>query len=509
MSTGALVGIGGKKKRALGSVRRPLDDAKAFLADLDEDGARGAFKLSVQQRALKTTVSLCPQCLAHVPAVVFVDGVRVFGRKLCAVHGLSTSVFENDVGYYRLSSRDSSGRIFDASVVDDHGGAVDGCCVDGACGPGSTTGQDDNVTCTLLFEITNACNLSCKVCYADARGDRIVPVDDVKGAVRRILEERGRIDSLQVTGGEAALHPSFWDIVTFLHDEPRIKKVYLPTNGLLLSSDDAMRRLRALREKLLVLLQFDSFDGDANRALRDADPRGARARLLDRLAENDIFAQLTMTITKGVNDDEVGAVVDFGLRYDNVKVIALQPATYSGRYDLAPDPLERTTLSDVVKAVVAQAHGARRRGKLDDQSFVPIPCSHPNCGWITLFFRRFGIVENLTPHIDLETQRPRVTNRALLSTEELRAVVGSQAPSLLEKLKVTIGKRFVRSKDIFTVAVKPFMDRFTYDQDRVTTCCHHLLDTRGTLTSFCEYNALLRTSDSWQRFPLLDPPSTG
>lgn len=34
------------------------------------------------------------------------------------------------------------------------------------------------------------------------------------------------------------------------------------------------------------------------------------------------------------------------------------------------------------------------------------------------------------------------------------------------------------------------MDRFNYDQDRVSSCCHHTMDTRGNLVSFCEYNAL-------------------
>ena len=66
-----------------------------------------------------------------------------------------------------------------------------------------------------------------------------------------------------------------------------------------------------------------------------------------------------------------------------------------------------------------------------------------------------------------------------------------------------LGRRLVRSTDIFTIAIKPFMDRHSYDQDRVANCCHHLMDTKGTPVSFCEYNALTRPHDEWTQFPAL------
>jgi uncharacterized radical SAM superfamily Fe-S cluster-containing enzyme len=61
-----------------------------------------------------------------------------------------------------------------------------------------------------------------------------------------------------------------------------------------------------------------------------------------------------------------------------------------------------------------------------------------------------------------------------------------------------------REQDTFTIAIKPFMDRYTYDQDRIANCCHHITDTSGRLVSFCEYNALLRREDSWADLPTLE-----
>jgi uncharacterized radical SAM superfamily Fe-S cluster-containing enzyme len=56
---------------------------------------------------------------------------------------------------------------------------------------------------------------------------------------------------------------------------------------------------------------------------------------------------------------------------------------------------------------------------------------------------------------------------------------------------------------VFGIVVKPFMDRYSYDQDRISACCHHVLDTQGRLESFCEYNARHRAADSWQSMPQL------
>jgi len=54
------------------------------------------------------------------------------------------------------------------------------------------------------------------------------------------------------------------------------------------------------------------------------------------------------------------------------------------------------------------------------------------------------------------------------------------------------------------VAAAMFMDRFSYHQDRISACCHHMLDTNVELVSFCEYKARIRQVDSWERLPRLE-----
>ena len=39
----------------------------------------------------------------------------------------------------------------------------------------------------------------------------------------------------------------------------------------------------------------------------------------------------------------------------------------------------------------------------------------------------------------------------------------------------------------FRLMVKPFMDAWTWDQDRIDRCCTHVIRPDGKLDSFCRY----------------------
>lgn len=479
-----------------------LEALRQQLAGMQQEDAVNFFQPKNYNRLLKTTISLCADCLGHVPALVFTREGKVFLRKVCDRHGFAEVVLENDESFYHLSNKDRWGRCFATDRVMDFLKSSNGCDCEGGCSAPDEmdfADQTGNKSCTILVEVTNACNLACPVCYSDARGDRKMPLEAFKQHILRLIERKGTLDSVQLTGGEAVLHPEFWDMVAFLHGD-RVKKIYLPTNGIAFANREIAERLAPFQDKIMVLLQFDGQETESNRAMRDANTTHVRDQVLENLGRLGIHTQLTMTITLGVNDHEIGWVVETGMRQGNVKVVALQPVTYSGRYQLSQDPLRRMTLSDCVKAVVAQV---RQRSKVED--FKPIPCSHPNCGWITLFVQRFGLTANIARHINLEQIMGQVSNRTLLSSGELRSVIGTKPNNFLSRAGLWAGRNLVRSKDVFAIAIKPFMDRYNYDQDRISACCHHLLDTKGNPVSFCEYNARLRPGDLWDSFPLLKP----
>ncbi len=490
------------------SLSARLASLKRVLLGLSEKEAKEYFQLTSEQIPLKTTISLCADCLSHVIAIVYTDQKRVLIRKDCLVHGFSDALLEADQEFYYLSNKDSCGQRFATDRVLEIPSFEGSCCGGGSCG-GESGGPSDfftdqmpNKTCTILVEVTDACNLTCQVCYADARGDRKMPLETFKGYIRQLIDKKGTLDSVQLTGGEAALHPEFWEMIAFLYQQPEVRKIYLPTNGIFFTEEKVAQKLKPFADKVMVLLQFDSQKSEANRKMRNADPAGVREKVIAQLGKYQIPMQLTMTIAEEINDDEIGWVVDIGAKHPHVRVVALQPVTYSGRYDSALNPMRRLTLSDIAKAVVAQAHL-----KMKERDFVPIPCSHPNCGWLTLFVRRWGLKKNILKYIDLGKSMATVANKSLLTTEELRKTKGGSQKGLLQEILSLIGRRLIRSTDIFTIAIKPFMDRFSYDQDRIASCCHHTMDTSGNAVSFCEYNALLRPNDSWDKFPSIQTKS--
>jgi uncharacterized radical SAM superfamily Fe-S cluster-containing enzyme len=483
-----------------------LESRLAALAELDAAAVAREFALPPDAVLLKTTLSLCAECLAHVPAAVFVADGRVFIEKRCTTHGRARALLENDARWYRLSNKDRWGRAYvtdRTENVPEFGGACCGpgeSCATPATGawPHDSTDQRSNKTCTVLVEITDACNLACRVCYADSKGDRVLSLDAFRVHVARLLDQKGSLDSVQLIGGEPTIHPQFWEMLAWLHAEPRVPKIYVATNGIALEKAGVAEKLAPFRDKVLVLLQFDGLESKTNKALRSANPEKVRMRLLDRLDRLDVPMQLTMTLARGVSEREIAWVVRQGVRHRNVRLVAMLPAFFSGRFTIDHDPLDRITLSDVVKGVTAGFGGHARDG-----DFLPIPCSHPNCGWVTLFARRFGFFANIARHVDLNAVMNDVAYKTVLAKQQMQDMIGTRREGWLKRGVARLARKLVRPRDVFGIVVKPFMDRFSYDQDRVSACCHHVLDTQGRLESFCEYNARHRATDSWAALPQL------
>src|SRR5260221_391376 len=105
------------------------------------------------------------------------------------------------------------------------------------------------------------------------------------------------------------------------------------------------------RLKPHIYLQFDGFEPATNLAIRGrANLIDDRLRALDRLAEADVRAVLVGAVERGVNEHEVGRIVEFGLRHPAVFGVNFQPAFRAQRH-LPGDPLTRLTIPDIIKAL--------------------------------------------------------------------------------------------------------------------------------------------------------------
>ena len=155
-----------------------------------------------------------------------------------------------------------------------------------------------------------------------------------------------------------------------------------------------------------------------------------------------------------------------------IRGITYQPATWSGRYQREIDPTDRVTMADVIRLLSLQSGGL-----LTEDDFRPLPCSNPNCCSFTFLARRPKKPPlPLTRVVRYEDHVDRLSDRVNFKLDDARACCGFGG----------------RPEDFFRIAVKPFMDAYTYDEDRADECCIHIIQPGGRGVSFCRFNTLER-----------------
>ena len=184
------------------------------------------------------------------------------------------------------------------------------------------------------------------------------------------MASEGSPDLVQISGGEPTIHPQIIEVLQLAKSKP-IRHVMLNTNGIRIATDKAfVAELAALKPGFEVYLQFNSLRREALENLRGADLRKVREQALANLEEAGISTTLVCVMKKGVNDDEVGAIVRHALSYTCVRGITFQPVQEAGRNLDFDKDRDRILLTDIRRAIATQAgevFGA------DD--IIPLPCN--------------------------------------------------------------------------------------------------------------------------------------
>ncbi len=250
---------------------------------------------SAEKQLLKRTTSRCVVCKAPCPAEVWkVPGTpeQVYLERECAEHGRASVLISSDARFYWLAQPPVAG----GSSCGCHGGKGDtALCagdysVSGSLGLNAVAAPGGSFaslcTCVALIEIVNSCNLSCPTCFVSApRGSAeeidAVPMAEIQNRIGALLEQKGSIDVLQLSGGEPTLHPQFFELLKWLQGERRVKSVLVNTNGILLAAEPQFAaRMAELfpGERLEIYLQFDGVQEEGQQSLRGADLRGHAAQ---------------------------------------------------------------------------------------------------------------------------------------------------------------------------------------------------------------------------------------
>ena len=378
-------------------------------------------------------------------------------------------------------------------------------------------------TCLALIEIVNSCNLSCPVCYADSpMGAKAhvdaVPLEELQRRIQGVIDRKEGIEILQLSGGEPTLHPRFFELIDWVQANPGIDYLLINTNGVRIANDDFFaRRLAeaAQRRHIQLYLQYDGVQSEGQHLLRGADLRDTRRRALERCGQINLPITLAMTVIPE-NLPFVWAAIEFGLRYPHVRGISFQPLFRSGRlpdsqFDRAPHqsrPLtpalspsegERETHTQVVAepsaggssttcpprlntADLILAAVEQSQGRLRFEDFTPLPCGDPNCATIGYLLKLNGGTRSISDFVDFSQVQDFLRDKIRYNLEDL-VRCGCEAQPLGDLLR----KFELDESNTFRLFIKPFMDAWTWDQDRIDRCCTHVIRPDGKLDSFCRY----------------------
>ncbi len=437
----------------------------------------------IGETLLKRTKSRCPVCHAECPAEVWKVGdakrQRVFLRRTCAEHGEEEVCIASDARFYWLAQGDPQNACCGGNACSAGDGVVRGTLGRNAA-PGEAAGKVERLsTCLALIEIVNSCNLACPTCFADSpRSTAVdaVPLADLQRRIQGVIDRKGGIEILQLSGGEPTLHPQFAELLAWLHANPGIDYVLLNTNGVRLAHDDAFldQLGKTFRYgKFQLYLQFDGPQEAGQRDLRGADLREVRRRAIERCGALNIPITLAMTVTPE-NLAHVWAAVEFGLAYRHIRGVAFQPVFGSGRL---PNLSTRLNTADIILAAVEQA-----AGRLRFEDFTPLPCGDPNCATIGYLLNAGGETRSVSEFIDFGKVQGFLRDKIRYSLEDLLKCGCESEPlgALLKEFELN-------ETNTFRLFIKPFMDAGTWDEDRIDRCCTHVIRPDGKLDSFCRY----------------------
>ena len=473
--------------------------------------------------------SLCPECRRVIDAELLdVDGqVRMI--KTCPDHGRFEDIYWSDTRLYLKAEQfhfgDGRGLQNPAAVA--HEADCPNAC--GLCGYHTSHAALANI------DLTNRCNLRCPICFAnsDAQGYVYEPTyDQVVDMLRTLRDTRpvaGRV--IQFSGGEPTLHPRFLDCLSAARDMG-FSHVQIATNGIRFAQEpDFARRCEdaGLHD---LYLQFDGVSDDAYVATRGRKLWDLKQRVVEAVAETAMKIVFVPTVVKGLNDDQVGPIVEYALaNVHTVAGISFQPVAFTGRISTRKRLAQRYTLPDL-------AHDVSRQTGITDpyRDYFPLSCvqpftrlvnamrdeptinmtCHPHCSLGTyLFVGTDGRAVPLPAFIDLpaflvdmerlsrkaEKGRSRLLSRAQSFQKLFKHWRGKHAPAgmkfadFLHTLNGMIDKNVGRGEAgrktfrTLMVAGMHFMDAYNYETARARRCVIHYVTPGLRLYSFCTYNA--------------------
>ncbi|MBN2156149.1 MAG: radical SAM protein [Candidatus Lokiarchaeota archaeon] len=371
---------------------------------------------------IRSTISICPVCLKCIDAEIYWNEEKneILMRKKCVSHG----VFEDRLGtnpddylWYtgfseKIGSRSNMSIRPSNQLRRNEKGCPYSC---GLCEKHLST------PCIALVDLTNRCNLHCPVCFANSAVKGYVYEPTFEEIIQIFHHFRNirpiRPPMLQLSGGEPTLRDDLFNIIR-AGKEIGFEHIMLTTNGIKLAQ--SVEYCRALKKCGLdaIYLSFDGTEPNTYIKMRGVDLSKLKIQILEncRAAKMDAIV-LVPTIVNGVNDHEVGNILEIVKQYcDVVSTVVFQPVSLTGRITMEDLHHLRYTTSDLKKELSKVTNGQIQKfyplamtAKLTqlmpwfDNAEKFVLLSHDDCGFATIaVLNDSNHWESLESFIDVE-----------------------------------------------------------------------------------------------------------
>jgi len=442
-----------------------------------------------------TATSICSTCFTRIDAKIVFEDDCVYMLKRCREHGFERVLVADDVDYYR---RCREVFLKPPEMPQHYNTPVKyGCPYDCGLCP-----DHEQHSCLSLIEICDACNLSCPICYAESgpHRDSYRSLAQIERMLDAVVANEMEPDVVQISGGEPTLHPQFFEVLDAAKRRP-VRHLMINTNGIRIAQDeDFAERLATYMPQFEIYLQFDSQRREPLMTLRGADLRHIREKALERLNRLNISTTLVVTIERGVNDDELGAIVDFALQQPCVRGVTFQPVQQAGRTVGYHSAEHRLTLTEIRRRILAQTSVFR------PEDLIPVPC-HPDSLAMAYALKLGGTVVPLTgmipPDVLINAGRNTIIYERetgvrdqlfkLFATNHSPQGQASTLRELLCCLPQVAAPEALTYKNLFRILIVQFIDAQAFDLRSVKKSCIHIAHPDGErLIPFDTYNLFYR-----------------
>jgi len=439
-------------------------------------------------------VSICSTCLRRVEGNLIIKDQRVFMDKWCPEHGRERVLIADDADYYRMARE----RFIKPPELPERFNTERrwGCPYDCGLCP-----EHMQHSCLTLVEVTDHCNLRCPICYADSGPHRpgFRDLATIERMLDAVVTNEGEPDVVQISGGEPTLHPDFFAILDAARERP-IRHLMVNTNGLRIAREpEFVERLAGYMPGFELYLQFDSLRDEVHQELRGAKLGEIRRRALENLNRHDISTTLVVTVKKGLNDGELGEIIDFALQQPCVRGVTFQPIQHAGRAEGFDPASNRLTLTEVRRRIIEQS--AHFEGK----DLIPVPCN-PDSLAMAYALKLGDQVVPLTGMIPEDTLINAGRNTIVVERDEalrdqvFKLFATNQSPEgqacslsdLLCCLPQVQAPAELGYRNVFRVLIMAFIDAHSFDLRAVKKSCVHIAQPDGRIIPFDTFNLFYR-----------------